>query len=816
MSTAHSRPPPTPGLTISTARPDSKPPTIADATDLTAVRAALSTLHQRDAALSARLDSLVASHADLSRDLARLDFLRATLGSQAIAVRSVGNHMLASAAATAGRLSDKVRELDLEKSRVEATLGVVEQVAELKACVNGVVGSMGAPQDWEAAAGYIARAGRIPESITRGGFAAAIVPSVEVPDAPWITLEQAKESLCGLFLREFEAAAEAGDAAKVTRFFKLFPLIGRGDVGLDIYGKFVCQGVSGTARATLKQASEAQKTDGFFYAGALTRLFEHIAQVVEGHGALVERHYGAGKMGRVIERLQQEVDVQGGIVLDSWSDERNVARRLTDVKSYPFSFLVQSFLPQQQRGAGGGAGAGGMAGMEARDSEDEGVNMKDVDALLGEMAMMLGRWALYTRFLAAKFKDPSAPDDTTLTLPPVLQKSNLHKKIAAKLITPYNVMSTFFFRRSVEKAFQLDEYPTGLSLSQTKPLGSSPPYIILAVDDVVFIVNAVIEKCLSTSQKEVVGSVLPTLARVLGADFVGMIQRKMRDESYPKPLVQGGYPPEDKIVAFIVLINSLDMANDYLARIVAGKTGATPEQVTAAAATTPPAAIVPTPSSPLCHAFPFPRDAAVVANQLINMLRSVSAKTTELMNEGLQVLFNNVVKLRLRPILAETFRDVDYSLSEADIEEIAELDGQDMAEMLEQVPRRFEHGWDSLMKPIARLLTAKTQADLHEMTARYLSRVLEKRIWSYAGRANAYGAIRMDKDFSGIVGAVARGNYSAREVFSKVSQILMAVNMEEEEWEEMVLAAEAGTDEGILWVLSEEERLKARMLVKAE
>jgi len=29
-----------------------------------------------------------------------------------------------------------------------------------------------------------------------------------------------------LFLREFEKAAEEGDGSKVTRFFKLFPLIG--------------------------------------------------------------------------------------------------------------------------------------------------------------------------------------------------------------------------------------------------------------------------------------------------------------------------------------------------------------------------------------------------------------------------------------------------------------------------------------------------------------------------------------------------------------------------------------------------------------
>ncbi len=382
-------------------------PSIHDASSLADVRAGLAALHTRETTITTRLNSLISSQADLSRELGRLDLLRANLGSQVIATRSISNGMLSSAAETAGRLSNRVKELDLEKDRVQQTLKVVEQVAELKACVDGVVGSMGAPQDWEAAAGYISRASKVPEPIIRGGFAASIVPSVEVPDAPWVTLENSKESLCGLFLREFEKAVKDSDGAKITRFFKLFPLIGRGDVGLDVYGRYVCQGVAGTARATLKEVpGSAGRKDSFFYANALTKLFEHIAQIVESHGGLVERHYGEGKMVKVIERLQMEADVQGGIILDSWSDDRNVSRRLTDVKSYPFSFLVQSFLPQQKTLSGtprmSSPAVGG--GTNPRDSEDEGVNMKEIDGLLNEISVMLGRWSLYTRFLAGKCK----------------------------------------------------------------------------------------------------------------------------------------------------------------------------------------------------------------------------------------------------------------------------------------------------------------------------------------------------------------------------------------------------------------------------
>ncbi|KAI0184569.1 COG4 transport protein-domain-containing protein [Xylaria flabelliformis] len=785
-------------------RSSSSNPSIHDASSLADVRAGLAALHARETAITTRLNALVSSQADLSRELGRLDVLRANLGSQVIATRSISNGMLSSAAETAGRLSNRVKELDLEKDRVQQTLKVVEQVAELKACVHGVVGSMGAPQDWEAAAGYISRASKVPEAIIRGGFAASIVPSVEVPDAPWVTLENSKESLCGLFLREFEKAAKDGDGARITRFFKLFPLIGRGDVGLDVYGKYVCQGVAGTARATLKEVpGGAGRKDSFFYANALTKLFEHIAQIVESHGGLVERHYGEGKMVKVIEKLQMEADVQGGIILDSWSDDRNVTRRLTDVKSYPFSFLVQSFLPQQKSLGGtprmSSPAIGG--GTNPRESEDEGVNMKEVDGLLNEISVMLGRWSLYTRFLAGKCKSPEAPEDTALSIPTVLSNSNLQRKVSAKLIEPYNVMSTFFFRRSVEKAFQLDESPSGLSLNLNKPIEANAPFIVSAVDDVMYIVSAVIQRSITTSQREVVSHVVSTSSRVLDSDFIKMMHQKMQDESYLRPVVQGGLPPEDKIISFIVLINSLDVSNEYLARIITTRLGSQSDQ---ANGTSPP--------NPLTASFPFDKDVSLVTSSLNNLHSTFTTKSTELLNDGLQVLSNQVVRQKLRTILAETFRDADYWRTEEELAEIALQNEEDEDEHLERVPRRFEQGWDALMKPLARIMTPKTYNTLLEITATHLAKQsLEKRIWSYSGKATAYGAIRMERDFNGIIGTVAKGNYSVRELFNRVSQILMVANMEDDEWEELV---EADDDDGMDWVLSQEERRRARNLVR--
>lgn len=767
---------------------------IYSAASVGAIRAALADLSQREASVTSRLDALLASQKDLSRQLSRLDLARAHLGSQVVATRNISNGMLSNASQTAYRISGAVKKLDQEQAAVKVTLEVVEQVAELKSCVLGVHGSMGAPQDWETAANYLHRASQIPREVVDGAFAEEIVPTAEVPDPPRTTLNAASESLCGLFLREFEKAASNGDGAGVTRFFKLFPLIGRSDVGLDAYGRYVCSGIAARARSNLNTSA---RREGLFYAGALTKLFEHIAQIIDGHQPLVERHYGAGSMTKVIERIQVEADVQGGIILDTWSEERRVGRKLTDVKSYAFSFLVQSFLPNQKPNIStprSGSPAQN-ASASRRMSEEDSVDMKEVDALLNESAMMLGRWALYARFLASKTSNTL--EDTAndrLTLPAFVTHSTLQKKVTEILVEPFNTMATFFFRRSVEKSFQLDEPPTDLTLNPNKPLGANPPFITSAVDDVMYIVNQVLQRTLATSQRSAVASVVPSVGRVLGSDFFGMIQRKMRDESYPRAAIQGALPPEQLIIAFLVLINNLDVATDYVHRIVHSSLGSPTNQHNGH-------------SQPLTELYPFGHDAVFVENALRTVESSFASKTSELVREAIEVMLNQVMSPRLRPVLIETFRDVDYIVEDSR----NGTGGDDEEEQSSDiVPQRFARGWQAFTLPIKRILTDRNYEKLITATINYLASRLEKRIWSHYGRVNELGAIRLERDIAGIVNAAVRSGqrqYELRDAFQRCIQMTLIINMEDDEWEEV-------TKEGMEGPLDAGERARTRAIVK--
>lgn len=781
---------------------------IYSAASVDSIRASLQELSTRESTITSRLDSLLASQKDLSHQLSRLDLARASLGSSVTATRNISNVTLSSASKTATRISRAVKALDHEQKNVKATLEVVEQVAELKSCVLGVHGSMGAPQDWETAASYLHRASQIPDEVIDGEFAQEIVPTAEVPDRPRETIEAAAESLCGLFLREFEKAAREGDGARVTRFFKLFPLIGRSSVGLEAYGRYVCGGIASRARANMN--STGQRREGMFYANALTKLFEHIAQIVDGHEPLVERHYGPGSMVKVIERIQAEADSQGGLILDTWAEERRVSRKLTDVKSYPFNFLVSSFLPTSGTAKTGTTRSSSPG--SGRPSEDEGVDMKEVDALLGESAVMLGRWSLYTRFLASKTTPPTDDDNAALHLPAFILHSTLQKKVNDLLIEPFNLMSTFFFRRSVEKSFQQDESPASeLTLSATQPLNSNPPFITSAVDDVMYIVNQVLQRTLSTSQRPIVSSVLPSLGRVLGSDFFGMIQRKMRDESYPKAAIQGALPPEGLIISFLVLINNLDVATDYVRRIVNTCLG---EPASSSNAAQQLAGV----DGVLADSFPFGNESQMVAKSLRTLDSAFSAKTRELISEALEVLQKQVMRPRLRPVLVETFREVSYDISTDDTK--VGQDGDEAEGVAELVSRRFERGWNAFTLPLKRIMTPAVYEKLLTGLITYLADRLEKRIYSLYGRVTELGAIRLERDIAGIVAAAVKGGkYDLRDSFARCVQMTLVMNMEDDEWDEVLKLGEVGDEAleretGVKWKLDGEERRRVRGIVK--
>lgn len=114
-------------------------------------------------------------------------------------------------------------------------------------------------KEWETAAKAVHRARAAPEAIITGKLALQMVPSSDVPESPAEYIEQVSEQLHGLFKREFEHAASTRDQHKISRFFKLFPLIGREASGLQTYTSFVATIITTRVRAVMAESGIARR-----------------------------------------------------------------------------------------------------------------------------------------------------------------------------------------------------------------------------------------------------------------------------------------------------------------------------------------------------------------------------------------------------------------------------------------------------------------------------------------------------------------------------------------------------------------------------
>lgn len=229
---------------------------------------------------------------------------------------------------TAERISESVRRLDEESERVDRAQQWTEMVIDLKASLQSLASCID-QQDYVTATQHCIRAMAIDNDVLQSNFAATMVPSSEYPAPPPAQLDSLRKVLLGVFTRKFEAATDAMDTVEATKYFKLFPLVGWKDEGLAVYRDFAKGMVRERGRTITDGLAGSQSTAGLHHAALLTRLFEHLALLIDQHQPLVDKFYGQGDFVRgVMPGLQDECDRLGKRVCDAWCEERNVQRKV--------------------------------------------------------------------------------------------------------------------------------------------------------------------------------------------------------------------------------------------------------------------------------------------------------------------------------------------------------------------------------------------------------------------------------------------------------------------------------------------------------
>ncbi|GAA5869453.1 hypothetical protein JCM16303_000476 [Sporobolomyces ruberrimus] len=772
----------------------------------------LSSLTAQESELDARLAGLISSRARLSSHLKALESLRPVVSG----IQGESAHMAAeigAVAETAERVGAKVRGLDEEQSRVKASIDVVQAVQDLKTAIASLDVAI-QKQDWEAATRAMQRARAIDPEIVSSGFAEAIVPTSDLPSTPAQTLDQLHTVLLETFLKSFRAAAEQNDTNNIGRFFKLFPMIEEEDKGLEVYADWV----GGIVRSKTGALGTKSQSPTHFSA-LLTTLFETLALIISQHQPIVEKYYGSGKMLSVASSLMVETDRLGLRVLSNWEEERRVRTRILEVQQHRFQGIAglkkiqttkinQNASPMLNQG-----GFDPQAQSVAQQMDVNQIDPKETDAVLTELNMMSGRWQLLRRFLYASLLDddestpakkPTNPTtklpgnnldpDATPQLPSkaavdatedkgseleLVEESSLGKAISRQLKDVYIPLELWYLRSAIERAHQMDE----LDLISTPTLSSS-------LDDIFYILKKTLYRLLSTGSITAVNLLTRELRGVLDENVAEVWRSRM--ETALKDLqagqqgsgmaigvgamggmasMGGGRAREEEKerrekearAIFIVYLNNLDTAASYTSRLHSELLN----------------------SDLLSSTFFLSSELSSSQRSLTSLLPSTADRFRLVLKGGLDSLFNQLVRPKLRPLLSDVYHGVAYRLDE---------DGFADAEYKDEVRKRFVRSWDNLLSGYRDSFSEGNFNLFFSTAVNVLVRPWESMIRGM--KFTELGALRLDHDIRSILSYLSTqsplSSGSLRESFSRLQQIASLLCCDTKEEAEEVVSAAAG------------------------
>lgn len=679
-------------------------------------------------ASEARLSKLLSSNSpakavsDINDQLSKLE-ASSTLASKLTSI-------LNEASNTSKESKQRIEQIILLHSRAVKSRELVEYVTELRQSIQGIQGAM-EMKEWVRAAEIANVALKIPDSVYESNFALRTVPTIELPDPPRKTVNDACDELSAIFIREFDKAANAKDMASLTHYFKLFPLIDRKSLGLQRYAYFICQIIAGMSRNLLQGDKQTHQAPNF-YAIAFSKLMENVAVIISQHSNIVSRHYGKDAMSEiVIPLIQNEVDKQAGLIIDTFWDERRIEQLINNCKAYSYPQLVKSFFATPPTDE-----------PNSKLEEESLVDLTEASSRLSEISTMMNRWYLYSKFVNRKHSaiqnDNSNSDDKntdsengTQTAKSSVSKLNLalsssmtQSKMTAVMGPTYSVLSLFVFRRSVERAFTMDDLPSKDIIESHQVFSVEAPLVSSLVDDILYAFSNILGQTVDCEDPDTVNSSVAALKRVLESDLVGTLQRKLRQSAPTDSLNTGDF---GGCAPFMIYLNDLQVSSAYVSKVVDNILTEN-------------------------HS-----DLVFDLNKLLNSFKlSFQQRTEELVKDGCQTL--NAIKfgVQVRSIFQKVFKvptytgDSDYSRN----------------------GYAYELQFKRLMKPLLQILHPVILNELLTLICKQVALQIEKFIWSLESKMSTKQVIMLEKDINAVISVSSESNYSLRKSFDKVSQML--------------------------------------------
>ena len=469
--------------------------------------------HQRS--LDLTLESLLSQRADHDRQLIAFDRSSHHLLSS---VRSDASHLLSSVRSTselADRVSSKVRELDLARSNVQATIARIDAVVERAHCLDGARKAMES-EEYESAADFVRSFLQIDARFRD--------PGSDQRDQ----MMEIKRQLESIIRHRLSAATDQRDKRNILRFVRTFPSLGLQDEGLQVYVTYLRKEIALKSRLDFERLAEESN-----FVECLMNLFKDIVEAIEEkHLEEKEKVLGSlcGDDGIVyaICELQEECDSRGTQILKKYMEFRKLQKLASEINSHIKNILTVG--------------------------STEGPDPREVEKYVEEILTLTQLGEDYMEFMLSKIRGLGSEDQELGPRAAKAFRNGSFSRMLQELTGFYVILEEFFMVENVRKAIRIDEQvPDSLTTS--------------VVDDVFYVLQSCCQRAISTANIMSVVAVLSCAMNLLGNEYQEALQQKIREQNLASKLFLGGTAMLKTGVEIATALNNIDVSADYASKL---------------------------------------------------------------------------------------------------------------------------------------------------------------------------------------------------------------------------------------------------------
>lgn len=789
-------------------------------------------LQREDAETLVKMDKFI-QDAELkhNKSIRRLELQRTDLTS-VLARYQTALSLVSDSHNVARQVHSEISRADRERKLVDATLQFVTQVRSLKTHVS-VAHEAFNKNDYCAVARNIQLIRQLDPNIMSSQFAKRVVPSSELPEDPSVLVNQWCEKCTHVFKTNFLDAASRQNVDQLTLSFQMFPLIGQEFLGLDLYSKYVCDIVASQSR---KIMTGENKRPGVF-AQALLHLCKIVSTVINNHSKIIATCYGLHHMVHVMEKVQKEVDLQAGLVLDVFAEVRKLQRVVHAVNEWNLAPKQQQQQQHQQHQHQHQQ----QQHQQHRDESNEQViiepiTVAELSSLLTEFSQILQNWSMYALFFSVRWYEFRNETTSPLQPPSPISNGQLTTKLSNdSFLSNFQILIAHYLQRSFRKSLSLEELPSLDNLVSTKPFKHTDlsTYPISSVlEDLSVLIKKTLILTVNTGQPELLSNFLDQLARFYQNEFLVKFMQNKFKELHPKlastlflkkvdnqpnsvgtanekqsatKLSQLGFNfrgaaanaltniqsnlqavvSDNESVMFLrqylIYVNTLYLNVRFMHRLLTVE-------------------ILEENPNLLHDNFPFGEDPINLSKKIGACEELLIRQNNKLQRWSVKILFESVFLSKIRTLIHPIFNNgnEDNYISNAD-------DFENLSNVNDFVSK-----WKSAMVPFQNVFCPEAWSELLSLIIDTIVRLLEQRIWTL--RVNELGATKLDRELSLLITTVCSTNYTLREKFTKLTQLVLVLGLDDDDFNVDSGDIKEEIEGGMNWIVSPQERIKTRGL----